>query len=541
MTKKFKNKNIAPLIIFLSGFVGIFVSFINLFKAGIGWDTTYETSGSIYVRSVPPGSTLEEAYEYVPTILEFYGVLIQFLADKLNKIFTNSNEFLMPYSPTTHLWQGSVNIFIGGIAVAGLSYSVFKVTSSLITGAAVWGLLNTLPIWLGMSHVNFKDFPVAAGLTLISSGLILASSEKVNYKIPWPSLIFIFLGAFITIGARPGAIVLILALILGSKIIYLFMYILQKRSFLDYFFRLSIVALLTGLGVATVRFINPVAKIDILRWLSDAVGLAGSFPLNIPVRVAGKDFSSLELPWWYSPVYFLAQTPILLLIVLLVGVFLLIHLLFTNPKESEFSNLFIFTPLAIQVVILPAAIIASGAVTYNAVRHFLFVWPALIVLVIFFTKLIVNYFINDKKLSSSFFAYTLILLITVNFYASLRWIPYSYAFINPVAGYENTKRNWDLDYWGVSAREGIERLNFATGIDEIYVMPTAASSTPFGGLDVPSEEDAVAGIPHGLYVFILWKHKILPEKCDILFEIKRDRQTLGMGGVCPKGALANPS
>ena len=534
-----KKFNLSILLIILSGFAGIITSFLSLFRAGIGWDATYDTSTSIYVRSVPSGSTIEEAYDFVPTVLEFYGVLIPFFADMLHGFFYDSKDFLSPYSSTTYLWQGSINILIAALAAAGLSYSIYIATSSLITAAAIWGLLNTLPIWLGMSHVNFKDMPVAAGLTLISSGLMLSLIQESNLKRNFFSLSFILFGTFLAVGTRAGSIILILVIILGSEVIYFLFYLLQKKSFQTYFIQFTLVSIMTALGVSAVRLINPVAKIDTFRWLLDAINLVSSFPFNMPQRVAGRDYSSLEVPWWYAPAWFLAQTPLLLLIILLSGSLLFIYLFFFSSNKKIFVKLFLFTPIVIQGIVLPVAISLSDAVLYDAVRHLLFVWPALIIFVVFFTKFIVKYFIKNKDLSHYIFTYTIVLLIIFNLFASLRWVPYSYAFINPVAGYESNKRNWDLDYWGVSAREGIERLKNDTNFNEVYVMPDISSSIPYGGINVPSNDLAQINSPHGLYVFIRWNHKILPEKCDILFEIKRDRQTLGMGGVCPKGFTPN--
>ena len=110
-------------------------------------------------------------------------------------------------------------------------------------------------------------------------------------------------------------------------------------------------------------------------------------------------------------------------------------------------------------------------------------------------------------------------------------MPYSYAYINPIAGLGQS-RNWDLDYWGVTAIEGVTKLRNDTGIQKIVVMPDISSSIPVNSH--PAEDFLKSDPKFGLYVFIHWNHKILKETCDIRFYIERDNQTLGMGGVCPK-------
>jgi hypothetical protein len=122
-----------------------------------------------------------------------------------------------------------------------------------------------------------------------------------------------------------------------------------------------------------------------------------------------------------------------------------------------------------------------------------------------------------------------ILVIILNIFATHRWKPYSYAFINPLAGFENN-RSWDLDYWGLSAREGINRLTTLGYSKDIIVMPDSSSSIPFGGIS--ANQKFAIKTPFGLYVYIHWNHKIVEEFCKIDFKIKRDFQTLGMGGHC---------
>jgi hypothetical protein len=123
------------------------------------------------------------------------------------------------------------------------------------------------------------------------------------------------------------------------------------------------------------------------------------------------------------------------------------------------------------------------------------------------------------------------LVLFLNVFATFRWAPYSYAFINPVAGMSE-QRNWDLDYWGLSSREGIDRLKKIDSSKSVFVMPDHSSSILFGGQPV-TELSSIAS-PFSLYVFIHWNHKIVEDFCKIEFEIKRDNQILGVGGVCPR-------
>ncbi len=106
-----------------------------------------------------------------------------------------------------------------------------------------------------------------------------------------------------------------------------------------------------------------------------------------------------------------------------------------------------------------------------------------------------------------------------------------YWLLNPVAGLGNN-RNWDLDYWGLTSREGIGKLIELGYSKNVIVMPDNSSSIPFGSQN--ASQTSTSNFPFSLYVFIHWNHKILEENCKIDFNIKRDNQILGMGGQCFK-------
>lgn len=511
------------------GLLGLGLTIKNLFSAGIGWDAVYDTRASILTRSLPDEISLDQAYDSIPTISEFYGIFMQQAADLSASIFRATTTFLDPLSPQTYIWQGGINIVIAFFSSIIFGFAIYKVTQSLFLSTFGWALLNTLPIWVGMSHINYKDMPVAAGLTIVSSSLIILVKSKSNLQKYFLIPILISFGTFIAIATRPSSFVFILVIVLLSPLSWFFLKYDLKNILLNF------LSLLLGfsLGVIGLRLTNPLAKINFSQWLFDSIVLTRQFPHNMPQRFAGQNYSSLELPFWYAPAWFIAQTPLLILFFILTScLFILLNInnrIFKDFKKSLFN----FFPFVIQGILFPAAIIFSNAVIYDAVRHLLFVWPSLIIFFIIITRVLLKN-LQFKSNSKHFLILaSLVLILIFNVFATARWSPYSYAFINPIAGYSAKERHWDLDFWGVSAKEGINRLNAKYDFKEIYVMPDGSSSAPFGGAGLSRLEDLNIQEPIGLYVFMRWNHRIVPEKCDILFEIKRDRQILGMGGVCP--------
>ena len=116
-------------------------------------------------------------------------------------------------------------------------------------------------------------------------------------------------------------------------------------------------------------------------------------------------------------------------------------------------------------------------------------------------------------------------VVAVSLTASIRWAPYAYAFVNPIAGWKKENRSWELDYWGVSAREGVRRLREA-GYTPIFVQPGQQPGVPYGAYN----GTVTTGGKSGIYVFVRWD-RASRFGCDVIFTIKRDGNLLGEGAL----------
>ena len=93
-------------------------------------------------------------------------------------MFSGSTARLQPDDPDTYLYQGIANLIVAVVAVTVLAAALAIALRSALAGAFAWSLILATPLWLGTSHVNFKDVPVAAGLSLVTAGLLLSSSVR---------------------------------------------------------------------------------------------------------------------------------------------------------------------------------------------------------------------------------------------------------------------------------------------------------------------------------------------------------------------------
>jgi MFS family permease len=385
------------------------------------------------------------------------------------------------------------------------------------------------PLWLGMSHVDYKDVPVAAGVTLVTAGLVLSLVPESGRKATLVGALLAGSGGAIALATRAGALALIVAVAGGTAATAVGWRIGSRRPFaISPVLIASCSTLVCALAFTWAT--NPIARIDMLQWLEDAAEYARAFEWELPpMRVAGRDVLGNDLPWWYLPAWLAAQLPLLTLVAVVGGLVVLVVGVVRRRGLVHGLSTIALVPIVLQAIVLPVALLLGGAVIYDGLRHLLFMLPALIAIPAVALAVLDHRASEHRSRLSVVLPLGAIVIVAASLWASIRWAPYAYAFVNPVAGANKNGRSWDLDYWGVSAKEGVERLR-ELGYSPIYVEPEATVGTPYG-----AAEGASVGGPHaGLYVFLRW-YRAADYGCTVLFTIERDGHVLGEGARCPTG------
>jgi hypothetical protein len=520
-------------ILIVLGAAAAVLAFLGLFRAGVGWDAPIDVHSAIEVRTLPPGLSLQDAYLAVYSTSEYYGILVAQIADAVHQLASASQELLPPDRLETYRWYGAVSIVIAVLGAACLGVAVASALRSALAGAFAWAATMTTPLYLGMSYIDAKDVPVAAGLTMLSSGLILSrslGSDRGRYA---AGIALATGGAAIALGQRPGSWPLITLLSVGSITVFAIADLKVRRPRR----LLPPLASVVVAGVGAVAFLwltNPLARIDLPRWLFDAFTVMRSYAWTSTVLTNGTDLPATDLPWWYVPAWLLAQLPVLTTVALLLAGGCAVAAVIGATWSLGRPAILRLVPLAVQGLLLPAGIVVAGSVIYDGLRHVLFMIPALVGLVSIGIATLERH--GSERPGSEQWAgraiaasIAALLVVAAGGWANVRWFPYSYAFINPIAGRDADRQNWELDFWGVTAIEGVERME-AEGLSPVAVLPTQITSGMVGavGPDVASEQSPDG---HGLYVF----HRLGAElgDCQPIFAITRDRQVLGEGGRCP--------
>jgi hypothetical protein len=523
-TWTFRNHLIGSLLVL--GVGSIMIAGWSLATGGIGWDAPTDTWAALQVRAVPSSDSLAQAYNSVYLTSEFYGVFIQQFADLLHTLFTGSTHHLQPDDPATYLYQGGVTLALSVISVSALAVAVGVVFRSVLAGAFAWSLTLSTPLWLGMSHLDYKDVPFAAGLNLITAGLIFSVVIGRPQKAALLGLLLACPGVAVALAVRPGSLLLLAALLaVTCGAVAAFAIACRRPGAVLAPVITSLAAL--AVAVAFIWATNPLARIDLVQWLHDASKVSLAYPWDGTIRTAGGDVRSGHLPWWYVPAWLGAQLPLLTIAALVGGLTVLGAFLVRRRRDVGGATTIALVPLALQGIVLPIGILVNGAVIYDGIRHLLFMIPALIALGAGAMALLDRRTRRGSRLRVAL-PLAAALVVAASLVDSARWAPYAYAHINPIAGHNTHSQSWELDYWGVSAREGVARLHKA-GLSSVSVQPAQQVGLPFGAVPYTG----VFGENAGIYVFSRWGFTAASFGCDVLFTIKRDGHTLGEGAKCP--------
>ena len=505
------------------------LSIAALFTGGIGWDSRFDTDATNIARSMEV-SSLQEAYDVIPVTTEFYGLLVYQLADLGHRVWTGSPDLFSPDDPNAYVWQGLVTITCSLLAALALAWSLTVISRRRVIGATTAALLLATPLWLGSSSINYKDVPVAAGLSIFSAALAVALVTHPT-RMTWVSMIFwSSIGASMAFATRAGSVVLLVALSIASLGI-------ASIAWRQTIARVRIPAITAGTGIVLSVLVllasNPVARLGPWQWMLDSWAYStGGFPWVTGMLTMGTTVLSNEITWWYIPIWLLAQLPILTALAALSGLaIVLIHLIRTRFSLSTSPWIWL-TPFLVQGLVFPLAVVVRGTEIYDGIRHVLFIVPPFIV----FAVIPLIHPLKIDHLKDTFLPKALpwagVFLVAVSFFASLRWFPYSYAYVNPIAGFTKEPRQWELDYWGVSSREGIRTLENLQ-IPARAAIPYNDPARPFSpGIGMMPESNP-SGEKFGYYWFARWTFPTdLPFECERLFDIRRDGHVLGHGGVC---------
>jgi hypothetical protein len=224
----------------------------------------------------------------------------------------------------------------------------------------------------------------------------------------------------------------------------LYLYVMQKEK--------KIIPLLIFISYTLFFIIAfwPVLWLNPIYHFVEALKQMSHFPTPSTALYLGEFVDGKNLPWHYLPVWISITTPVFYIIFFLVGLWFALKnsfVDFSSTLHIQFS-LFMFATPILAVIILNSTV-------YDSYRHIFFVYPYLLIIAVYgFTQLTLAV---KKRWALKILSYSSVISILFSFIFIISNHPFQNVYFNFLAG-KNIRQNFELDYWGLSYKQGLEYI-----------------------------------------------------------------------------------
>jgi len=187
------------------------------------------------------------------------------------------------------------------------------------------------------------------------------------------------------------------------------------------------------------------------------------FHLYNPITVLylGQWMPREDVPWHYTLVWILITTPLLYCFYFLIGFVISIKLILKNSSGIIRRN-----SILMMLCFLAPLVLSKGKV-YDGWRVLFFIYPAFLIF-----SLAGLSALWQSKLRALILVLTILTLISTG-YDMVKNHPFENVYFNGLAGkdMQEVKTRFDLDYWGLSYKQGLEYI-LKTDKDKIILVAT---------------------------------------------------------------------
>jgi tetratricopeptide (TPR) repeat protein len=411
------------------------------FDGGISGDEYLHYNQSVYVYDYFASLGKDTTVLNTPvTHLKYYGQSFDNLTTILARWFKIDDLFLFRHlSCSIAGWLTVIVTALFAVWLAGYG-----------TGIIVILLFALSPTFLGHSQNNLKDIPFA--LSYISAIFFTQRFLLSENKKKITDLLLLIASIAFSISIRPGGLLLICYLFFLLLLYYFYNY-LQYNQFESHLFRrtlmqaflVSIVAWFMGVLLWPYAQLNPILNV----WKSYLV--MTQFPTTLTQLFEGKIEWSDFMPWYYLPKYMAITIPV----IIFAGVGAFIAL---SRKIINETNLLKYGFIIFSILFPVVFVIYEKSNLYGSWRHFLFIYPPIILLAAVGFSGLIKYLKNKYLIISSLLLMLILSIHPVKF--MIRNHPYYYLYYNQlVGGLNGAYGNYETDYYYHTIRGGSEWLS----------------------------------------------------------------------------------
>lgn len=356
-----------------------------------------------------------------------------------------------------YIFRHQVTHLLFLISAAAVYYIAQKLSRNKLLAAITMLMYLLSPRIYGHSFYNTKDIPFLCCLAITLAVTLLAfSKNKTTYYVLvglvagyttsiriMGVMLFMFIGALcladIIAQRREKATMRKTIMNLGA---FIAIYMLATYTFWPYIWH------------------NPLHK------FVHAYTTMAHYKWHCEVLLDGQTIYATNLPWWYLPRWFSITLPIAWLFFGLAGIVWLIADVLRAPAKFIANGTERHFLLYFLCFICPvSAVLLLHSVVYDDWRHVYFVYAPFTLMALYFLMKVFD--TKFKKAAISLFGIQVCMLG----YFMVANARYEYLYFNelvPNAG-EYIRKNYELDYWGLSCRQALEYIARTDKKDTILI------------------------------------------------------------------------
>jgi hypothetical protein len=183
------------------------------------------------------------------------------------------------------------------------------------------------------------------------------------------------------------------------------------------------------------------------------------FPWRYTNLIAGQTVLATQNPWFYIPLWIGITTPVAILIAWFTGVGFAIKNLFSNDNFLLDSRQVFMVSLAFLPIDLWLFFLILKPTFYDGWRHLFFISPLLVIGAVYGAY---NFFraVSNRKYLAIIVGLTILFLAIVPAVKMIIIHPYQQVYFNILTSKKDNhiRENYEMDYWGLSYKEGFDKL-----------------------------------------------------------------------------------
>jgi len=408
----------------------------NYYLTGGKDSTFYRTA-----RDFTPDENDRETAIKLDTTLQYYGGAFEYLTVGLNKI-TGLIDSPQEYNSRHALNQ----IFaIIGILFAGLI--TFKIAGWRAAIFTEW-LLFLTPVYYGNALFNSKDIPFSTGY--IASMYFMMSFFEQLPKPTWKTVIMLMLSFAFATGIRIGGILLMFYFLL-----FLALYIIVKKELRStiktYFIQLGLKVFTVGVGGMVLVVLSwPFLLKNPVPHILATINLVKRFPQKVILTFEGQFTDSLHIPDYYLVKFMAITIPVFIIIAIVASIITIIY----RRNITDFKKELLILFAGVYPIIFAYT---SNVALYSAWRHFLFVYPCLVIIAGVGLGTLMKYLRKPALQIGLVVVSALAMLHPIIW--SFKNHPYEYVYFNEAeGGFKSAYNDYEMDYWEISMKPAVDWL-----------------------------------------------------------------------------------